>query len=218
MNQKVERKAEEEIWKLVSATTNLCDTLKKANVADDSKIKRCLREVGSAQANLLKAWYHLSDYKFEVPPEAYESLDHFVAKNVVVKKLEGLFPELEFIHQFSGFKGIRPDVLVKTDEEYIILEAETDATECAKKLKNFKLAFDELKNVTEQDENPVLLAIKKQLDDNQPIKILFALTRKPTPTTLERIKNEWANDPRIDVRVHSIQSETHEVSDNLLVR
>lgn len=182
----------------------LYDTLKQeAKTTNDSKTKRILKEVVSAQGNLLKAWYHLSEYKFDVPPEAHESPEHFVAKNVIVKKLEAQFPKLEFIHPFSGLSGCRPDVLIKTNEEYIILEAETAPTKCAEKIKNFKLSFDELKNVTEQEENPTLLTLKIQLDNNQVIKILFALTRKPNSLTLENIKNELTTDPRIEIKIFS---------------
>jgi len=122
MKQTIEGKTKEEIWKLISATTCLYDNLKQeAKITGDSKTKIICKEVESAQANLLKAWYRLSGYEFDVPPEAHESLDHFVAKNVIVKKLQRQFPRLEFIHQFSGLKGRRVDVLIKANEEYMIV-------------------------------------------------------------------------------------------------
>jgi hypothetical protein len=78
------------------------------------------------------------------------------------------------------------------------------------------VALDELKNTVVQDEDPNVLNIKKQLDNHQPVKILFALTRKPNLLTLKNIENEGANNPRIDVMVHTIQREPPEASDDLL--
>ena len=124
-----------EIWKAVSTVTDLYELLKETkNNAPNSESEKRFREVESAQLHLFKAWYTLKP-EYVVPAERSESFDHFIAKNEIVKDLKKLVPTLEIIHQFKGFSGCRPDVLVKTNEEYIILEAETDSGECMRKPK-----------------------------------------------------------------------------------
>ena len=209
MNDKEER-FRDEMWKVLNNLTSIMDRMREELKRDDdpaiqraSKSFWCL-EV--SQQNLLKACSWLDPSNL-VPPDAKESWEHFLAKN---KMVNGLKPQNIFTE--CSYGEMRFDVIVQIDGEYAIIEAETTPTKCIGKMERIKKTIDDLVSgrieVFEENNVAVFFEIKKQLQKGKPLRIIFAVTKRPVESTLKKIMT--TENFRVHPEVYYVNPKPHE--------
>lgn len=182
-------KAYETLDKLIVDLTSLMEQLKEElRYNDNETIKKALPSIWSSQSQLIKARSWLSK-SYKIPPDAVESWQHFRAKNKIANKLR--LSSKNIFYECS-FGKMRFDIIAKTCGEYVIIEAETVPPKCIEKMERIgetisNLASNE-KFPLEADSVPVFSEIRKQLQKNKPMRIIFVVTKKPAKLTLESIK------------------------------
>jgi hypothetical protein len=215
-----------EIWEVGTRLTSIMDRMRKALKNNDNLImKRALRSLVSAQGRLLQAYFSL-DSSYKVPPDARESWDHFLAKNQIVNQLNPSIDPSDISSEL-GIGSVRFDVIVKIDGEYVVVEAETCAPDCVKKMEKIKETVNlfnsgeldrSIEVLDDEDTKKVLLGIKRQLQAKKPWRVIFAVTSEPNPSTLENIKKagDFLACPEV-YYVNPVPKEgSFEVSPNLL--
>jgi hypothetical protein len=207
----------DEIFKTGERLTSTMDRMKEnLKHNDDLRIKLALKASASAQSQLLKAYFSL-DPSNEVPLVVGESFEHFIAKNNLVKKLsvEDVSDEVPL----GG--GCVVDVVGRIGKEYVIIETETIPTKCIEKTGKIKNAIVSILSgetmILEEGNDPIFPKIKKQIEARRPMRLIFAVTRKPYLSTLDEIRKAGNSTIRPEV-YHVNRLPPFKISPNLLKR
>lgn len=187
-----------EIWEVGDKLTAIMDQMKEELAQkDDSTLRTSLIALAKAQGQLLKALSTFDD-SFKVPLEAHETWQHFLAKNCLVTSVprQNIFPEF-------NLGGCIVDVLIKINDDYVVIEAETNPTKCVEKVRKIKKALRTLHSERFENldttQSQVLTGIRNQLEIKRSLRSVFVLTRNPMTWTLESIKEEEDVPIRLEV-------------------
>jgi hypothetical protein len=204
----------EDISRTGKSLTSIMDRMRaKLDRDDDPQTWLALKALASAQGQLLKANLSL-DPSNKIPLVVGEKLEHFIAKNNVVKELS-----VEDILDEVPIGDSRVDVIGRISREYIIIEAETIATKCIGKVEKIKSAIANILSgktvIPEGRGGQILSKIKRQVTTGKPIRLIFAVSRRPYKSTLRDIKK--TEDSMIKPEVYYVNREPpFEISSNLL--
>ncbi|MCP8320702.1 MAG: hypothetical protein H3Z52_07155 [archaeon] len=174
------------IEKVLYDLTDLIDQI-ESEKGHDPKKRKCVRLLSKAQNELLKAYFV---YSFEKAPDRVETFEHSFAINQTMSELGTTDKKYGF-----DFGGYKPDVVAKIDNEWVIVEAETNATNCVNKIDKVRKVLEIVDSLGSgsyynKEDLKLLEEIKGQLNSGKYLRLIFVVTEKPATWTLEDIRKK----------------------------